>query len=61
MASSLYVLRIQTLVSQKDLLADMLDHLLSLFPQYWGLFNSDRTLKDITFPTCAVDSGSASG
>lgn len=28
---------------------------------YWGLFNSDRTLKDITFPTCAVDSSSASG
>jgi hypothetical protein len=29
--------------------------------QYWGLFNSDRTLKDITFPTCAVDSSQASG
>lgn len=28
---------------------------------YWGLFNSDRTLKDITFPTCAVDSSQASG
>ncbi|GAA5991014.1 hypothetical protein JCM10908_006499 [Rhodotorula pacifica] len=28
---------------------------------YWGLFNSDRTLKDITFPTCEVDSGHASG
>ncbi|GAA5860843.1 hypothetical protein JCM3774_003161 [Rhodotorula dairenensis] len=28
---------------------------------YWGLFNSDRTLKDITFPDCAVDSSHASG
>ncbi|BGP56518.1 hypothetical protein JCM8202_004586 [Rhodotorula sphaerocarpa] len=28
---------------------------------YWGLFNSDRTLKDITFPTCEVDSFHASG
>lgn len=29
--------------------------------QYWGLFDSNRKLKDITFPTCSVDSGHISG
>ncbi|BGP01034.1 Glycoside hydrolase family 17 protein [Rhodotorula toruloides] len=28
---------------------------------YWGLFDSNRKLKDITFPTCSIDSGHASG
>ncbi|GAA6054305.1 hypothetical protein JCM3770_001425 [Rhodotorula araucariae] len=28
---------------------------------YWGLFDSNKVLKDITLPDCAVDSGTVSG
>ncbi|BGP49521.1 hypothetical protein JCM10450v2_005413 [Rhodotorula kratochvilovae] len=31
------------------------------FEPYWGLFDSNKVLKDITFPDCAVDSNTASG